>query len=340
MKFGKYLKDKIFYIVFSLIVLFLIFLIMRAFKVDYSIIFSILIILIVTFIIFSIYGYKRRYTYYHNLFNNIEKLDKAYLVLSTLDEPEFYDGKLLNEALYEINKSMIENVKELEIKNEDFKEYIEMWIHEVKIPLSALFLMIHNNNKEKFDNKTVEQIKRINNYVDQVLYYSRSENAEKDYLIKTTSIKQIINNVALKNKDELLENKINLVVEDTDAKINTDIKWLEFILDQIINNSIKYKRELKDSYIKINIKKGNNSTTLTIEDNGIGIPKEDIKRVFNKSFTGYNGRIRSKSTGMGLYIAKKLCIKLGHEISIESVKNKYTRVLIEFKNNEFYDVIK
>ncbi|NCB94072.1 MAG: HAMP domain-containing histidine kinase [Clostridia bacterium] len=240
--------------------------------------------------------------------------------------------------VYEANKSMTENVKNYEYSINDFKEYVEMWIHEVKVPISSLLLMIHNHPGQ-FDTKAVNQIKRVDNYIEQVLYYVRSENAEKDYLITETNLNKIIGAVALKNKDDLLENDIDLTVSGTDINVLTDPKWLEFILHQIFNNSIKYKRE-DHAAITIAASTTDTETTVCIRDNGIGIPKADLPRVFEKSFTGHNGRIKTKSTGMGLYIAQKLCGKLGHRLTIDSMENQYTTVSITFARNDYYSVLK
>ncbi len=266
-------------------------------------------------------------------------LDQSYLVLETLSKPEFYEGELLYQALYEINKSMNENVRDIHESLQNFKEYIEMWIHEVKIPLSTLVLM-SNNHKEEFDKKTKLQLKRLENYVDQVLYYARSENAEKDYFIKEIDLSKVIKNVGLKYVDELLENKMDYIVENVNYKVLTDFKWLEFILSQIIHNSIKYKKDIDSSYIKISVQDDFEKTKLIVEDNGIGIKESDLKQVFDKSFTGENGRNTTKSTGMGLFIAKNMCEKLGHKIDIESVYNEYTKVSITFAKNNYYDVLK
>ena len=137
---------------------------------------------------------------------------------------------------------------------------------------------------------------------------------------------------------DILENNIDFQVENADADVCTDSKWLEFILNQIISNSIKYRDEKKTdgSVIKIYVVKNDKSTVLNIYDNGIGIPAADLPRVFDKSFTGENGHAYSKATGMGMYIVKNLCEKLGHKITIESVKGEYTLVSIEFFKNDFY----
>ena len=339
MKFNSFLKDRLYSIVTALFSYFIILLVLLAFKSDKSIIIAITIILLVTYILLFLTDFFRKQKFYTDLLTNIENLDKAYLVLETLNRPEFYEGELLCQALYEIDKSMNENVRIEKEQLLDNKEYIEMWIHEVKRPLASLVLTL-NNQKNILDRKTKNILKRLEDYVDQVLYYVRSENAEKDYFIKEVDLSKVIKNVGIKNMDDLLDNKVEFIVDKTNYKVFTDSKWLEFILNQIINNSIKYKRNIDNSYIKIYVKDNLDITVLIIEDNGIGIKSSDIRQVFDKTFTGTNGREKTTSTGMGLYIAKNLCKKLGHKIEIESKENEYTRVFITFAKNKFYDVLK
>ena len=339
MKFNSFLKDRLYSIVTALFSYFIILLVLLAFKSDKSIIIAITIILLVTYILLFLTDFFRKQKFYTDLLTNIDNLDKAYLVLETLNRPEFYEGELLCQALYEIDKSMNENVRIEKEQLLDNKEYIEMWIHEVKRPLASLVLTL-NNQKNILDRKTKNILKRLEDYVDQVLYYVRSENAEKDYFIKEVNLSKVIKNVGIKNMDDLLDNKVEFIVDKTNYKVFTDSKWLEFILNQIINNSIKYKRNIDNSYIKIYVKDNLDTTVLIIEDNGIGIKSSDIRQVFDKTFTGTNGREKTTSTGMGLYIAKNLCKKLGHKIEIESKENEYTRVFIAFAKNKFYDVLK
>lgn len=339
MKFNSFLKDRLYSIVTVLFSYFIILLVLLAFKSDKSIIIAITIILLVTYILLFLTDFFRKQKFYTDLLTNIDNLDKAYLVLETLNRPEFYEGELLCQALYEIDKSMNENVRIEKEQLLDNKEYIEMWIHEVKRPLASLVLTL-NNQKNILDRKTKNILKRLEDYVDQVLYYVRSENAEKDYFIKEVDLSKVIKNVGIKNMDDLLDNKVEFIVDKTNYKVFTDSKWLEFILNQIVNNSIKYKRNIDNSYIKIYVKDNLDITVLIIEDNGIGIKSSDIRQVFDKTFTGTNGREKTTSTGMGLYIAKNLCKKLGHKIEIESKENEYTRVFITFAKNKFYDVLK
>lgn len=339
MKLKNYIKDKTIEITILIVTYIIMLLLFIAFKINISLIIALSVILLFSYSITFTISYLRKKTFYDNLVNNIKLLDKAYLVLETINEPNFYEGKIISDILYDINKSYIENIHDLENQVKDFKNYIEMWIHEIKIPVSYLTLNAHNN-KDKFKPNDLIQIKKIDDYLEQVLYYVRSENASSDYLINKVNLKKCINEVALKNKDYLLESKVDLIVTNVDYNIYTDSKWLEFIINQIINNSIKYKKDNCESYIKIYAIKDDETITLTIEDNGIGIIESDIKRVFEKSFTGTNGRIKNSSTGMGLFIVKNLCIKLGHIVRIESKKDEYTKVHITISTNKYYEVTK
>ena len=335
MKLSEYLKDKVYFIIVNLIFISIIILLLLAFKVRFSLIMVVTFLLITENILLLMIDYFRKKNFYTSLIQKLEELDKKYLILEMMSRPSFYEGKILYDTIYETDKSMIENVNEYLSNIEDFKDYIEMWIHEVKIPISSLVLMSHNH--KELNNTYINEVKKLNDYVDQVLYYVRSNYAENDYIIKENNLDKIIKDVILKNKDELLLNNINIETNIKENKVLTDSKWLEFILNQIITNSIKYKKD-NDSTIKIESFKENDKTILSIYDNGIGINKKDIKNVFKKSFTGENGRNLSKSTGMGLYIAKRLCDKLGHKILIESEKNEYTIVKIIFGNNDYYKI--
>ena len=339
MKLSKYLRSNYLIILLFIVIISIINLMLVSFKVQNQAIMGVTVTAILGFIIYVVYDFGRRKKFYNKFLNDLDLLDKKYLITEMIDKPEFYDGEILYDALYEIDKSMSEKIKEYSLSIQDFKEYIEMWIHEVKLPLASINLMIHNH-KELSDKKIVEQLKRIDDDVEQVLYYVRSENAEKDYLIKETELNKVIGNVAMKNKDILLENKIDFIVDVDDRKVLTDSKWLEFIVNQIVSNSIKYIRNGVEHLIKITAEENNQNTILKIYDNGIGIEKSDITKVFDKTFTGNNGRKIETSTGMGLYIAKQLCKKLGHKITIDSKENEFTEVSILFNKDDFLNIAK
>lgn len=336
MNIGTYIKEKkeniILFIILVIILLFL----LDLFGVNKYLTIMILSLLSIYFIVDFFTFYLKRKKYYDNFLNNLNLLDKKYLILETLEEPEFLDGKVFYDALYKIDKSMMENINNYRNETEDFKEYVEMWIHEIKIPIAGLMLMCHNN---KTVNKNfLDQLNSLDNLTDQILYYVRSNYAEKDFLIKEASMDKIINEVLLKNKDSILENHIDVTVDVKNVKVLTDSKWLVFILNQIINNSIKYCDNSRKSYIKFYIEDNEKEMTLHIKDNGIGVNASDLKHVFDKSFTGENGRKMRNSTGFGLYISKKLIEKLGHKISATSEENKYFEITITFGKNDLYKI--
>lgn len=339
MKLWEYVKDRSISLVIAVMTYILLIAMLAAFKVHGSLILATSILLIGSYGLRYSYEFYKKKKFYDTVLFHLESLDKKFLITELIKEPDFYDGKILTQVLYEANKSMIENINQLKYNIADFKEYVELWVHEVKIPLASLRLIVHNQ-KEELDYKVLEQVDKLENYLDQILYYVRSENSEKDYLIKSTSLNKVVNKVALKNKDSFLYQAISLEVEDLDYEVLTDAKWLEFILNQIVNNSLKYAKQDDNSLIKISGYQENGKVYLKVYDNGIGIPVRDVHRVFEKSFTGENGRKGSSSTGMGLYLCKNLCQKLGHKIEISSKEGEYTAVLIIFNQVEQYHGLK
>lgn len=329
MRLSEYIKDKMFEIILTIVIHSLILMLLVVFKMPTPMLIMVEVLLIIYSFLIIMFDYFRKKKFYDNLITNLERLDKKYLILETIVRPEFYEGQILYDNLYEIDKSMCEYVKNYKEYMDGFKEYIEMWIHEVKLPLASLSLMCHNN-REQIDKKFAEQIRRVDGYIEQVLYYVRAENAEKDYLIKEVELKKVIHSIAMKNKDDLLMNDIDLNVSDIGYTVLTDSKWLEFMINQIVSNSIKYKATDRKVCIEICAKEINDRCVLTIRDNGKGISANDLPRVFNKAFTGENGRESAKSTGMGLYIVSSLCKRLGHKISIDSREGEYTEVTLEF----------
>lgn len=335
MKFIDYLKDKILPLILVNLLTLIIFIILYALKCNGWIIFDIIFLIYISFIIALVYDYVKRKNFYNKILNLLESIDNKNLTHEMLETPTFIDAKILKEILYETNKYKIEEVNKYKYKGENFKEYIEMWVHEIKTPLASALLTIYNNPGKLSDDIKLE-LDKIDDYIQQVLFYTKSETANKDYLIKKTSLETPINKLIIKHKSDFLLKQITLELKDLDVKVNTDTKWLEFILDQIINNSIKYTE--KNPKIIIYTKQNKNDIKLVIKDNGIGIIPNDLPRVFDKGFTGSNGRKKYNSTGIGLYLTKKLCDKLGHKIDIESKEG--TEVTITFPLSSYTNEVK
>lgn len=207
-----------------------------------------------------------------------------------------------------------------------------MWVHEIKTPIASSKLLIENNYND-LTRKIDIQIDRIENFVEQVLYYSRSDEVGKDYIIKKVELLPLVKNVIRKNQRDFISKRIRLQLGELNEVVYSDSKWIEFILNQILINSIKYSKG-KDDKIQIESKEISNTVVLTIEDEGVGIIERDLDRVFEKGFTGENGRKFGKSTGIGLYLCKKLCNKLGLGLEIQSKVNVGTKISIIFPKAE------
>lgn len=228
---------------------------------------------------------------------------------------------------------MKDEVADLKRNINDYKEYIETWVHEIKTPIASARLILEND--EGYINKSVlEEIEKVEGFIEQVLFYARSSTVERDYIIKKIPLKNSINSVIRKNASILIEKRVKIQLEDIEKKVYCDSKWIEFILQQIISNSVKYM-DKDEKYIKIRCLEKDKNIILKILDNGIGISEKSIEKVFEKGYTGENGRKYNNSTGMGLYLCKKLCLKLGLGISIKSKLGVGTEVTIVFPINNY-----
>ena len=334
MKLIEYLNDKLFFIIVNIILFLMISSIMILSKVPLIIIFLVFVIWFLPVISYMFIEYVKYKRYYNELIEITNNLDKKYLISEVIKEPEFIEGKIVYSILKDSNRNMQEHVKLYKNMQSEYREYIETWVHEVKIPIASMML-IAENYEDEIPISMKYEIKKIEDYIDQVLYYSRSNEVSSDYIIKSFNLEKSIRNVIKKNASNFINKKISIDIENVNEEVYSDPKWVEFILNQIIGNSIKYSKSSKGKISIYSIKKQNN-ITLYIKDNGEGISEKDISRVFEKGFTGENGRKFGKSTGIGLYLCKKLCEKLGLAIGLTSKKNEGTEISIVFPISKIY----
>ena len=337
MDFKLFFKEKAITILLLLFGIITIEIFLMAYNVGMFIKIYIPLIIMGLYMISIIIEYFKRKRFYDNLLNMLEELDEKYLITEIIKTPNFLEGQIFKNSLEQIDKSMLENVNKYKYMTEDYKEYIELWIHEIKIPISASKMVIENN-KNAITKSIDEELDKVENYIEQALFYARSNTVEKDYYIRKVVLKEIVNESIKKNKSSLIQEKISIDIHDLDIEVNTDNKWIVFILNQIIQNSIKYRKK-ENSVIEIYANQGKENVILYIKDNGIGIKQGEITRVFEKGFTGTNGRLSNKkSTGIGLYLCKKLCNKLGIGIELNSVQNEGTEVKLVFPQNSYIEL--
>lgn len=300
------------------------------FGVNNSLMIYLLLIDVVLEFIYLCQQYVKKFKYYKEIKDKISMLDHKTMIAEMLERPDFFEGRLLYDILEICNKSMNDEILKYKTEAVGYREYIEMWIHEVKTPLAAAKLILENHPGDT-SKMLDEEMGQINYYLEQALYYARSNSVEKDYLVKEIDLKELVQNSIKANARMLINQKIKIQMENLDQEVFTDEKWILFILNQIISNSIKYKKE--NAQIAFSAEETENQIFLKIKDNGIGISTKDLPRITEKGYTGVTGRNYQKSTGMGLYLCKKLCEKLQLSFNIESEEGKYTTVIIGFPRN-------
>jgi signal transduction histidine kinase len=332
MNFLDYVKDKRYFLMLYVIIMSFVTVIMIvSFNQQYALN-NILYTNISCLLFASLYiiiGYYYRRKFYQELTNIIESGQEE--IGAILPEAQNFEQKLFLELLKKIHQDDYNQLQKLYDDKRDQQEFIMSWIHEVKLPIAASRLLIENSEGKTVDmivDKFEDELDKIDDYVEQALYYSRIDSFSKDYFITEVSVNKIIKNSVKKYAKLFINKAIRFEMNEIEQSVQSDSKWLGFVLDQIIANSLKYTNE--GGTISAHFEEDNKEKRVIIQDNGIGIKSEDIHRVFEKGFTGSTGRSHAKSTGMGLYLAKQLANKLGHDITIKSEEDKYTKVVIHF----------
>lgn len=280
---------------------------------------------------FGIEYYKRR-QYFEGITRQMTRLDKPYLIHEMMEKTWRYEDEVYKDILRKSTISAMEVIVLLEEEQGEYKEFIEAWIHEVKLPITSLYLMsaeLKGDSARKLQAYLID----LENQVDQALFYARSDYVHQDYLIREAPVQEIISELVKKNKFLLIQNQMQITI-DCEGMVHTDKKWLAFIINQLLFNAVKYKKEGSGqvSFKTISTKE---STRLIIRDEGLGIVSHELPRVFDKGFTGTNGRDAGKATGFGLYLCKKLCTKLGLTIEANSTEDEYTEMILTFPKNSY-----
>ena len=278
--------------------------------------------------------YRRIKKFLEGLEESAEGLDQKYLLPEMLQNDGNQEEEKYKEIIRDMEHSMADHVAEHRRRSDDYKEYVETWVHEVKIPIAAAKMLIENHKNEPVKEVGIDtEIGRIQDYVEQALFFARSEAVEKDYMIREIDMEELVYDVISDKRRILREKRAGIDLHDlkTEKKILSDKKWLAFIISQIIDNSIKYAKEEETLRLEIFLSEDEKGTMLTIQDNGVGMKTGEAAKVFDKGFTGTNGRNMKQSTGMGLYLCKKLCTRLEHEIKVQSVEGEGTALMILFK---------
>ncbi|EFM11158.1 integral membrane sensor signal transduction histidine kinase [Paenibacillus curdlanolyticus YK9] len=242
------------------------------------------------------------------------------------NEPLTLESEAYREAHEQETLAHIRALNEVQAKQKEHYDFIISWFHEIKTPISVLRLM----QQTEVDSRSLEEeLSRIEQYVDQALYYAKLDSFNQDYEIVNCDLELLAKTAVKSHAKAFISNKIKLKLDIPSIIVQSDPKWLLFILNQLITNSLKYSAAANGE-ISITARITQHEKLLVIRDNGIGINATDIPRIFNRGFTGTNGRTHTKSTGMGLYLAQELSRKLGHYLTCESEIDRFTAITIHF----------
>lgn len=244
-----------------------------------------------------------------------EQLEERYLIPEVMERPGRAEDQVYYRLLKMAGKSMLEQIGEIHRERLEYKEYIEQWIHEIKTPIAAMKLLCENHRMD-LTRELLLELEKTNRFTEQALYYARSEHTEKDYAVREISLADVVHQAIADNKYLLLQNAVRIEVGDMGGMVYSDEKWVRFILNQLIVNAVKYRAGRPE--LRFSVCRRQDKEVLSVEDNGIGIPACDLPRIFEKGFTGENGRTMQQATGIGLYLCKRLCDKLGIGITAES----------------------
>ncbi len=295
---------------------------------------TVLFIFIVWLIILISYlsvTYYMRKKYMNTLLDMTEQLQERYLIPEIMTIPDRADDRVFYQIMKITEKSMLEKIGEMQSERKEYKEYIEQWIHEAKTPITAMKLLCENN-RSSFARDILTELEQINQYTEQALYYARSEHTEKDYSVREINLCDVVHSAIADNKYLLRQSNMAITIDELECMVYTDDKWVRFILNQIIGNAVKYRTG--QPALHFSMVKSNDKIVLSVSDNGMGIPQSDLPRIFEKGFTGQNGRTRKNSTGIGLYLCRRLCDKLGIGLTAHS-ENKGTTIALSFQINDF-----
>lgn len=338
MTLGEFLKDRWATIVLTIIGLIIAGFSLHAVRTPTSVVWTICIFLGLVQITALGIEYLRRTNFYKQLRTATRRLDQPSLMMEIIKPPLFVEGAIAHEALSQAMRSMNEEINKYRRSTSDYRTYVETWIHEVKTPIASARL-IEKNYPTPEVARMARELTRVERFTEQALYYARATALEHDYSISSTNLGSIVREAVRRNAQLLVDAQVSPKIDKSvDIEVLTDKKWVVFILGQLIANSTTYLRPGIPPQISFTARQSEKDQTRTtyldITDNGLGIDAADLPRVFEKGFTGKNGRLPSgsASTGIGLYLCKQLAEAMGHQITVDSTKGEGTTVTLVFSS--------
>lgn len=277
-------------------------------------------VMVLSYIGYALYKQKKKHTELMDLTTLPGSLMTQLPHIDTLVEEDYQN------IIHALKKEATDKENEWNRRYQDMLDYYTTWAHQIKTPIASMRLLLQEEDSDDA-RRLNEEVMRIEQYVNMVLVFLRIDSTSTDYVFHHFDIDTVIRECIKKLAPQFIRRKITLHYEPVHVQVLSDEKWLSFVIEQVLTNALKYTNS---GSITIGMK----DMVLSIKDTGIGIAAEDLPRVFEKSYTGYNGRSDKKASGIGLYLCKKIMTKLNHTIEIHSAVNEGTEVLLDLQRNE------
>ena len=290
-----------------------------------------LLVLLLIFVAAQIYGFSRQRLYLRELESILDSLDQKYLFAECVPPPQNLYARRLFNLTRRAGRAMTGAVSDAQASQREYREYVEQWVHEIKAPITAARLICRDLDGETRRKLTAE-LAQVEAHVERALFYARAESPERDCLLRQVELANIAAQAIENHRSLLIQNGVRVEMENLGCSVYTDEKWAAFILGQLLQNAARYRSG--SPVITISARLLGRQVQLTVSDNGVGIPAHELPRVFDRGFTGSNGRSRGNSTGMGLYLSKKLAGFLDLGLAVTSVEGKGTTVTLTFPAKE------
>lgn len=370
MTFANYVIDRLAWLLLLCFALLLSVLGMLIARVPLGVLILILGVIALITVLVLVADYLRIRSFYRELSDLSRSLSsQAYLCSTLTSSPHTREQAFVLSLMKTMTQAMVSQIEKTKQEQGDYRQYTELWVHEIKTPLAACELLLRNSDvplqagemslqtgeceqagdfsfsaSASVNQRLGLQIKRIEELVDQTLYYARSGNLENDFIIKNIQLDQVVKAAIHRYSRHMILAKVYPRLSNLNVNVRGDAKWVQFMIEQIISNAIKYRKpQAEASYINISATQQTNdfgvkTTVLSIRDEGIGIPASDCSRVFEQAFTGENGRAYAKSTGIGLFLVDKLARKMNMSVRLSSQVGKGTTVCLCF-SSALHDVM-
>ena len=290
-----------------------------------------LLALLLVFVTVQAVDFFRQRARLLELENILESLDRKYLFMECVPPPKNLYERHLFDLTRRAGRAMTGAVSDAQAAQREYREYVEQWVHEIKAPITAARLICRELDG-KTRRKLMAELAQIEAYVERALFYARAENPEQDCLLRQVNLGKIVAQAVENHRSLLIQSGVRVETEGLDCTVYTDEKWAVFILGQLLQNAFRYRGT--EPVITLSAKPLGKQVQLAVRDNGIGIPAHELTRVFDRGFTGSNGRSRGGATGMGLYLCKKLASFLDLGLHIASQEGEGTTVMLTFPAKE------